>query len=429
MHVNASGGSRSGITEIELRERLLEGRWYTDLRDELRLQLGVERRAIVGKPDISRNALLRTVTRLGVAYSPHPFVSGLEPMLAGLIGDFAGQNVRDDYQARGGYPMPSRLAQVQSQTLRYRIACNDAASVVTWSGSEPVVQMARSSDLRGVSDPRNPGYPIALAWRKPTWEGGRYVEQWEVWDLRGEPTWRTVVSTAANDDDIPDGPVADGTQEYVGDAYPFRWADGTPYIPAHIYHSTPTIGLFDRYTGSELSQGTLTCGVLWSFWTHCMRDAGWPQRYIEGFEPASVVSADEGMPRAVTADPATVLELARIDPAVPGTIGQWKPGADPKLMLEAVLAYEQSLDQHILPVPINISSTGGDPLETMERAREQYIAQTYDICREGDARILAMCANACNRNLDTSFPESPADYGVSYRTEIPQLTPAPGMEE
>jgi hypothetical protein len=267
--------------------------------------------------------------------------------------------------------------------------------------------------------------------------GSQREEVWDVWDLR-VPSYQILRGFEIEDDgticgeDVTKATI--GQESQRGDSYWWRWTQGRrrgePFIPIELYHRTPPIDLFDRESGSELAQGALTVGVLWSYWLHACRDAGWPQRWIEGLEVvgAAVASGDGATaanPAAIPTDPASVIQFQRIDPQFAGQIGQWGPGSDPEVLGRAILAYEQSLEYQLLPV--DYSSTGGDPLAKLQEAREDYIAGLYPICREHDGRVLEMAAVVVNLARGTDYPEE--GYGIAYRSEIEKSEPADDGKE
>ena len=441
MKTNASGGYRTGIQEIELRERLLEGSWYTDLSRELQRQLGVTRYNIVGIPDVSRNALLDTVSDRAVCYSPTPLVTGMDPEMLRLVGDNSGFSLQLRYASllalvterypdiatqfgfdSGALPMPSTLALLLGNVQRYWLACNECGVYISSSDEDLIMARARPSRMRGIGDPEQPGRPVLLGWQRPRLIDGKPRETWDVWDIRNPsaPTYNVYDNVEWSDEGEPQG--TDVTSKAVDvTGYPWRWTQDErkdqPYVPVTVYHKGVPERLFDRWSGSELAQGTLTLGVLNSFWVHVCRDVSWPDRNIRGMELSSAKSDDHDKPRAVPNDPAVVKEWEDINPDKPGTHWQWEPGADPELLGKAINTYGQMVKDQ--SVPVDFTSVGGDPLAYAAEQTKSLVEQLYPICREYDAQVLEQLAATLNRMHGKSFPES--GYGILYRTEITTL--------
>lgn len=434
--VSASYSTRSGVDESAFRTRMLTGLWMTDLINEIIRQLGTTRRDIIGPGDLSRNALLRIVSRLAICHQPPPLTTGLDPEMADLIGDFNGTAMREDYAKRGsgGAPLPSRLCQLLGWAQRVWLAENEAGVAVTWGDDRPIVQVITSDLLRGLQDSEAPGQPVLLGWQRMRLLDGReWIRCWDTWDIRNPaaPTFQ-IFDGDWLDGDVPTG--ADVTERALDSearaavaGYPWRWTQGDrkdrPFIPVRVYHRLPTSALFDRDSGAELAQGTLTVAVLWSYWKHLVQDASWPQRWIENVEVAGAAVEEKDAGKGITTDAATVVQFVKIDPSLPAQIGQWTASSDPEVVGRAILAFEQALEAQLIPV--DYSSTGGDPLARLDAARAEAIEQMYPICREHDSAVLEMIAAVCNRATGSAYPEG--GYGLLYRDEIPErgAPPAP----
>jgi hypothetical protein len=405
-----------------------------DLIREILRQLGTDRAQVIGPADISRNALLRVISRLAVCYGPPPLVTGLDPTLADLVGDWSGSRAREEYGRRteGGLPLPSRLCRALAYLQRIWLAENEAGLAVTWGRDRPVLRAITSDLLRGEEDSEDPGQPVLLGWqRRRLLDGQTWTTTWDTWDVRDPdaPSFRILAGDWPDGGDPPAEDVtgrALGHGALTGDDYSWRWTRearaGRPFVPIRLYHRQPIGGLFDRDSGAELAQGTLTVAVLWSYWRHIVQDCSWPQRWVENVEVEGIAATEADGPAGIPTDPATVLRFLRSDPATPAQIGQWEAGGDPEVIGRAILAYEQALEGQM--VPVDYSATGGDPLARLEAARLQAIQQMYPTCREHDGAVLEIMAAVANRALGTAYPES--GYGLLYRDEIPT---APSSEE
>lgn len=442
---------RSDQEEMWLREDLLEGRSYGWVKEELIRRRGLERARQVGQPDTARNALQRVIARLAVLHNPLPMVLGLDATLAGLIGDFSGLLMQRRYEAaavqelgvEGARPMPSTMGRVSADASRYWLAANDAGIYVHWTGRKLNLTRVRPSELQGMADPERPGHAILLGRLKERQIEGKWIECWDIWDLRGEDP---VFMVAKDVQWSPDGDFAKATDvtklaipgaagPLAGEDYWWRFGaerDGEPFIPVQLYHLQHRSELFDRQSGSELAQGALTNGVNWTYAGHCLQDASNPQRNTANLTPEMAVPNSGSDAQVIPTGPAVVVQWKVTDPSKPFSHWQDDPGADPELVGRAALAYEQSLEGLLLP--LDVSSTGGDPIQQLEAARAKFISQLYPICREGDGQLLEICAAIANRQAEflKSQGQTPSfgghaesGYSLLYREEIPTLTEEP----
>jgi hypothetical protein len=428
---------RTGLEEIKFRERLIEGLWYTDLWSELIRQLGADRANLVGTPDMSRNPALRLSSRLSVVYSPTPLVTDMPPELTEALGDWSGPVTSKKYAEAGGSPMPTKLSEIQSRALLYALICNESAVMFPWASvaGRVVPQVAKPSVLRGLEDPQNPGQPSALGWMRPRKVGDDTCDTWEIWDLRGTPTYYISDVWGIEDDEafFVEAPnhVVLPKEARKGSAYTWRDMDGNPIIPGSVLHSHPHAGLWDRSSGSELTQATVTLGVHLTHWGHLLKDGSWIRPFVLGAQlvsgqqtPATIKDAltkKALAPNSVPNDLSSLLEFEADPKAKQVQVGQLSPSGDPKLTLEAILAWEQALWGQILS--IDVSSTGGDPLARIDAAIEARIRTLYPACREHDWRSLLYAAIVARRFGGRKIPEfSP---GIMYREEIAAMQPKP----
>jgi len=453
---NASSYVRSDLQDIELREEMLEGRWVYSLWNEMERQLGKQRMEINGIADVSQNPLLDKVVARAVCYSPPPLVTGLDPSMASIIGDNSGFGLKIDYASLVGdlitiypdiaaqieidsmsAPMPSDLSWLLGMAQRYWLATNDAGIFVNYADGQLVKQRIRASAMRGQGDPQDPGTPILLGWNRPVTVDGRYEpDSWDIWDTRNpsSPSYKILRGPKWNEDGSYDGgeditaKVLDGETAREGENYTWRWTQGRraglPFIPVKVYHKHYPESLFDRSSGSEDTQGTLTAGVLNSFWLHVCRDASWPDRNVRGLNLVGAAAEDHDEPRSLPNDPAAIKVWDDDNPEKPGQFHQWEPGADPEKLGKAIRSYRQMLDEQ--SVPADITNVPGDPLQHMVQSLQREVERLYPICRKYDSALLEMIAATINTGTaadpdeqTTDFPES--GYGLLYRTEIDKI--------
>ena len=424
--------------EAARRIRILEGYYNEDLKAQARRLLGDVRLKGLGQLSSVRNALAQIVTRYAVQYIRPPFVTGLDPELSKLIGDYNSQVVIEEYKGVGGYPMPSKMSQIGQVTQRSWIAANDCAIIVEKGAHGVVLKSVDPSVLQGEQAQDDPGQPIVLRWQRKRQIDDKWCIVCDEWDISdpANPTYRVLDTEMLDDGDDYSGVTEVTNKVFVkdgkpvpmsGESYPWVWTQGArkggPYIPARIYHSHYNGQLWTPYRGIEIVDGTLVAGVLWSFWIHCVFDASWPQRWASNASVPGSIPGPDGNSGVVT-DPATLLLLEAIKKGEPIQVGQFNPGADPEALGRAIDNFCLQLEAQI--VPVDITSTGGDPLAQIADAREQVISSYDLVCREGDGAILEICASVANAAFGKAFKED--GYGIVYRDEIDAIISGPAVK-
>jgi hypothetical protein len=125
-----------------------------------------------------------------------------------------------------------------------------------------------------------------------------------------------------------------------------------PYV---CYHAERTGQLFDPWSWQEILEGTLSVSVLWTFFMHAIKNASWPQRWINGKVMARNASGE------VVVDPAALLILAGQEEGQPVQAGAFPVGADPKTINESISDYERRVAALAGLNPADISRVSGDP--------------------------------------------------------------------
>jgi len=283
------------------------------------------------------------------------------------------------------------------------------------------------------ADPARPTVPTMFGELRLRHIDRKHVWTFDLWDIRDEmnPSYRVVEAL----DGWQFG--RDFTQQlhgatYVGADYPSSWrrANGTPIIPAQLYHAS-NYGdrLFDPFANHELVEGTLQMGVLYSFLTHCIRDASFPQRYAVGVRVAGTDSVDGGTRASrseVTTDPTTILMFDPVAETSQPMIGQYQAGADVEKLESVIAAVAHRLATDAGLAPSELQRTSGSARsgyaislsqEGKRVAQRRYVMQF----RAADEALVGLSAILYNRWAEsntepTNYPEG--GYSVLYR-EIP----------
>lgn len=376
--------------------RILYGDWKEDLRKRVREQVGSKREQAWGTVDISANLLRSIAENLAVLYDREPIVSGPELVVAEV--------------ARSG--IWSLMKRIQRDTLALRemlVRVDATPDGLTCRPVYPDMVVCRSTS----ENPSQPHYLEELRqWEvngKPTWV-------WEVFDL-SVPSYRVEIRT--------DGDVVDITSDlhssnYEHEAYPYRYSDGTPFIPYVLYHASNTGFLWDHKHNTELVEGTLNIGVYYSYLGHCIRSASWPQRYAVGVQLSGASVTETGS--QATVDPTTVALFESLNETQQPQIGQWQAGSDPASLVETISQYERRLLSMAGVNPADLQRASGDPKsgyalaitrEAQRAAQRQYEGQF----RIGDLEFLRKSAALLSRALEVDLPEGP--FSIQYQS-IPQ---------
>lgn len=375
------------VTHTRLRRRMLYGLWREDLGARMRQSLGSVRAEAIGEPDMSANPFEATCASASALYDRLPRIRQPDGASLAAMEGWTGRAML--------YPLMARL---QRDVLGMREALL-RVSVHVVQGVPQVTYTPTYADMVLLeADPRDPARPITVGEyvARPHPQSGQQIWTVDLWSIGGTPRHQvldehgTDISAAYG---LPDGGLA-------GEEYPLYRQDGRPILPYATYHAAITGHLLDPYYRQELVQGSLNVGVLWTFFSHCIRAAGWPQRWISGGYVAG--AAPEGGIRRVVADPATILEILR-DPSFEGqvTAGQWGSASDPKAVADAIGLYEQRFTGYH-EIGAEFWRRSADPRSgialTLDRTGRIEAQRRYGpIFAPVDAEVLSITATAINR--------------------------------
>lgn len=406
------------------RYAMMEGRWLPLLEARLEAQLGTVRRAAWGVPDISNNPMRTVCYELSTLYDAEPDLRhnqiGASPNMDRLIGS-SGSIAR-----AGLWP---QMARFQALTIALRemwMRVDVEEGRLVYRPVPPHMTMAES-------DPARPTVPRMFGELRLRTVEGVTLWAFDLWDIRDPefPTYR-VVEALDGWKFGRDLTRAIYGATYEGADYPAAWrrANGTPVIPAQLYHAS-TFGdrLFDPFAAVELYEGSLNLAVLYSYLNHCLRDASYPQRYAIGVRVAGLDASDLGSRAArseVTTDPTTILMLDPVSETSQPMVGQYQAGADVEKLEATIAAVAHRLATDAGLAPSELQRTSGSARsgyaislsqEGKRSAQRKFIMQF----RSADEALVGLSAILYNRwseanSQPTNYPEG--GYSVLYR-EIP----------
>jgi hypothetical protein len=387
-----------------LRSRMLTGQWESDLETALGKHIAADRRPAWGIVELSRNPFRSLSSQVGGAlYAAPPVVrgpTGSEPLVdavaqAGLwqlmqrvSTDLVGIRegiVRVDYSERGGLlfrPAPVNMCVVRS---RY-----DAPDV-------PVAL----EEIQCRDDPDT---------GKPAWA-------WEILDVTDLNNPIHKIVSAKRDKDWTEA-ILGGPKSSA--KYQYREASGRPFLPAVMYHAERTGQLWDSHYGVEAVLGTLTVGVLLTFWVHGVKDGSFATVLLVG---GKIVGLEVRSPsgertQVISAEPGSLIEVAPAD-EYSGQVQavQLQPGFDPENLMRAIGSFEAGLAEYAGVSPADLVRTGADPRsgaslsisrEGLRASQARYEPQL----RRGDLEVIAVAAKVINAATGSKHPEG--GYSISY---------------
>jgi hypothetical protein len=321
------------IQHTRLRRRMLTGLWREDLAERMVQNLGNVRAEAIGEPDMAANPFEATCAAASALYDRPPRIHQADASSL--------QAMQGWTETAMLYPLMSRVQRdvlgMRELFLRVSVHQVNGAPRVTYTPAYADMVLPRP-------DPRDPSRPIELLEYvvRPDPQNGRPMWTLDEWSVDGVPRHRVLDDKGMDISEhygLPKGGLH-------GDAYPALRHDRVAILPYATYHAAVTGCLLDPWYRQELVQGSLNVGVLWTFFTHCVRAASWPQRWISGGFIAG--ASPEGNIRRVVADPATILEIMQ-DASFEGQVsaGQWGSASDPKAVAEAIGIYEQRFTGYV----------------------------------------------------------------------------------
>jgi hypothetical protein len=410
--------SPNEIDELErwkhtrLRRRMLYGYWARDLHERLKKTVGALRKEAWGEPDLSSNVFRASVSQLAVLYDGPPDVTHDDADAAAVIKAVRG----------------SGLWSLQQRVQRDVLGLREMFVRVDIADGKPCFRPVFPDLVIATPDPEYPDRPAvikeAVLRRDPA---GKIRWTYDVTSILGDTPVYQVVDAESGEDLSPNFLVdPEGNKAPIGgfrgETYPFKMLDGEARLPYVLYHASKTGCLFDPYEARELVEGSLTVAVLWTFFTHCVRSASWPQRFVVNARLPSVGLEGDGETQrgVIVADPSVILELESSEESSGQVMAsQWATAADPSVMQEAIGQYERRVAGYAGISPADIQRVSGDPrsgyaLAISREAQREAQRRFEPQFREADCELLGLAAMMMNRANGSSLPE--AGYRLAYRS-------------
>lgn len=420
-------GTNKGFTardeqqEAALRVQMLDGRHVMEIIAECEDEFGTEAKQM-GKVDLSRCPLAAYAERLGTAYRIPPLVTGLGEDLARAIGDASASTTITRYADAGGRPMPTVMAEVSADALRYRLGANWVGVVVGWSArsERPFLQVVTPDDLDVTYASDDPLSPTAIRWRRTLEDG---TTAYDVMDLTEPQNPIYLIELGG----------FDATKKIAGEDlsganYFWRYDPSADFPEGRPFHRIILSGTpLQPFRNLPLVEGSKRIAAGYTYWWAGMRDAGHPRMFSIGLEYDEPGTSDaESGDVGHAAGPTIIHSLHHVNPDKPGTLQQFGPGFDPEIIGRALRNYEIGL-LSATGLPGAWEQTGGEPAATDAAALLEMIQGTFAACRDQDVLVLRRLAAVTNRGSEAvaalgrprPYPPIPeGGYGVLYREEI-----------
>lgn len=392
--------------------RILYGRWRDDLMQHLQLQIGSIRREAWKCPDLSANFYRSAWDALARSYDSPPTVTHADPDAQGLIGPGGA------IEAAGLWPMQQRTQRdtlgLREMFVRVDAVPTDAGAVLTYRPVFPDL-------VTVITDSDRPDVPVKLCEARLRELNGKHAWFWDVYDIR--PGMESYKICTKDWIDVTAEFTGQPSEAYSGERYPFRYADGRAFLPFGFYHAAKTGRMWDSYSTTEMVEGTLNVGVLYTFLLHIVRNTAWKQRYTVDLEIGGAAWADENDDgngrRSIVTDPATVTQFySREDAIGQPQIGQWAETADPQKMIETIGQYERRLAAMAGINPADQMRMSGDPRSgyaiAVSRDAQREVAKRIEpVFQVADEDLIGKSAAMLRIAGGESYPES--GYTVTYQ--------------
>lgn len=373
------------------RRKLMTGLWYQELYLWAQQERDPALLRAMGNLDVSESLYHSVVDQLGVVYEADP-----------TIRSTAGNIDTDEL---------SELFGSHALLNRSVLAYGEAAIVLEHAGSEVCSVLALPDEI--AATPLHYGSRYLGTLQRATCRVLPNQTQespcWDCWDVRDPKKPRYELRNMSG--------VAVKTEE--GEAYCWRYEDGTPYIPAVLYHAEVGHQLWTPWRWPELARATLENAMNWSDWREALRNASFLLRYTMDAELDRGVDNGEGEEASTqhVIDPKVMLQL-RSRGSREGSAGVLAAPVDVLAQAQAIVLRQKIRATHIGLYPSEIEIGGGPESGTAltirreGQRREQ--RRQLPLFRRGDLELLRKWA-ACCRLADTSRPAIPeTGWSITY---------------
>ncbi len=393
-----------------LRRRMLAGDWREDLVEHVRHRMGPVRAIAMGSPSKIGCALADLAGATAVLYEHPPRVTHAD--------DQAAADELADLMHMGGGWLALQRAQVLTEAL------NECAVRVDIAGGVTTLELVTPELLEGEADAARPGVPLLLRHWRLRQLGTRTVWCADEYDIRrvDAPVFRVVEPRGREPIDVSAEVLGSAAADLTG--YPWRRADGRPYIPYTLRHADGhATDLFAPFRRSEAVDGTLELGALDTLIGHAAFHAAWPDRVGVNLVPMGhrEVTDEAGNPvaRQIVADP-TAWQLFETVEGAQGQALLLQSATDVVRLHDLRSAIAGDLATSWGLSPSDLERTGSDArsgvaLSISRAGQRNQQARRAPVYQPADERLLGQLAAQLNRAGVAGRDDRPeAGYHVQY---------------
>lgn len=386
--------------------------------------------AVIGEPDTSSNIIASLCRQLTT-----PGLYGVRPEVRGPVGtdDLIGET---GYLARA--PWLSRMPHVQY------LACGMGDVFVRWdvpAGADYLTsRVVLPYDVYLEAPTDRPDAPHLLMERRLRQIGADLVWCWDVYDLRPDqpPAYRVVRCEPgreeAGDREVIGAAVVGrdeswvlGATSYVGDAYPWKRADGTARLPWSRYRWADQGALWNDLQMRSATKSTLASMFLWTLVGHSAKSAAMGKFYLahnvalpaEQMVDQRQTGSTGSTIRIGTIDvlPGTMVPTTAVDPGQAAQLMEMGPSGDVVPLLTVAQSYELMAAMRFGLAPGDLGQqanpTSAQALTISAAGRRAAAAQCEEVFRVADLQTIACAADVLRSAGVADFPGT--GYTIAYQ--------------
>jgi len=381
-----------------------------------------------GQPDTSTNPLVSYVSQLTTPgrYARRPILFHPMPTANGLL------------EPGGELDRAGWLTKAQTYERR-TVGIGDYFVGIEVHEGELVLKLVEPCDIHLRADPRRPDRAVEL-WHlrlrhDPVLH--RWVWTYDKYFLGqgdAEPSLRICSATEKDESgnylDVSDRYLEGGAA--VGDAYPFRYEDGRPFLPwvqfracdnGRLWHWSELRGLhrgtlhactYGTYAGRAALDATGSHVLTWNLQLpggEVRLSSGEPYDDGIGYRPGAAPVEQ------VPITPGAISACQIVEPGVQPGVSVVGPGINLAPLHAFMRGYVHDLmlnrglgQASVEKVSANPAS--GAALHISDRQRREYQERVEPLFRSGDLELIGKCAAVLNRGLGRNYPES--GYSIVY---------------
>jgi hypothetical protein len=403
------------VQHVQLRRRILDGHAQEDLGVYIERRIGPIRARAWGQPSRTSNPLRDLSAAVAVLYDLPPVLAHAQASVEQVA------EVTDRLSLSGLWQVAAEAQHLTEALNEAAIRCDVEDGLIFWRVVTPDL-------LEGQPLPGRPGEPGVL-------------REWRVRMVGGDPYWMADEFSVLDRDRphyrIIDADGIDRTKEVLGDifdgeAYPYRYGTGRPFIPLSLRHaSRAPMRLFSPWARVETVDGTLEAGLDASMMGHVKTQASFPTTVIFGANPRATVQKYDakGQPIAqeVILDPSAWQFMEATDPAQQPSATVLRNETDVLALQELAERQAAGLSTMWGLGPSDIQRTAADArsgiaLQVSETGRRRMQAARAPVYQRADEVLIGRACAMLNRAAVGGITDRP-ESGWTVRYTLSPLSP------